>query len=158
MARSIVMPSFGMYTAEGTLVTWLKPSGAQVVEGEPVLEIETEKSTLEVTAPESGVLHHIAQIGARLQVESLIGYVLITGEPAPPATKEKPHVADETPSRAPGANFNQPRRDLIASPIARRLASEHGIDLAELTGSGPGGRITEADVMAALARSPGPVV
>jgi pyruvate/2-oxoglutarate dehydrogenase complex dihydrolipoamide acyltransferase (E2) component len=146
-----------MYTAEGTLATWLKPSGAQVVEGEPVLEIETEKSTLEVTAPESGILHHIAEIGARLQVESLIGYVLAAGEAAPPVTKEKLHVADKTPSRASGANLNQPRRELIASPIARRLASEHSIDLAELTGSGPGGRITEADVMAALARSPGPV-
>ena len=64
MARPIVMPSFGMYTAEGTLVPWLKPPGAIVEAGEPVVEIETEKAVTEVAAPESGILHHVVEPGA----------------------------------------------------------------------------------------------
>lgn len=164
MARAIVMPSFGMYTAEGVLAGWLAPQGARVEAGEPVLEIETEKSVLEVTAPESGILHRVAEKGARLQVESLIGYVLAPGEQPPqarPATDSAPSVQPAavveqvTPSQAIQPNGSSTRRtEILASPIARRLAAEHGIELSRLNGTGPGGRITEADVRAALAHRP----
>jgi pyruvate dehydrogenase E2 component (dihydrolipoamide acetyltransferase) len=143
--RPIVMPSFGMYTAEGTLMQWLKPSGVFVSAGEPVAEIETEKALAEVTAPESGILHHVAGPGAILQIESVLGYILAQGEtpPEPAATTREP-----APSRlSTGA---PPQRDeTFASPNARRVAAEIGVDLAGLTGTGPGGRITEADVRAA---------
>ena len=148
MARAIVMPSFGMYTAEGTLATWLKPSGTEVVEGEPIVEIETEKALAEVPAPASGILHHVAEPGTLLEVESLLGYILAAGEeppeletaPAQPATPAAPAPAARAPTRRPGA---------FASPNARRLAAMLGVELAGVTGTGPGGRITEADVRAA---------
>ena len=128
MARQIVMPSFGMYTAEGTLTSWRKPSGAWVELGETVLEIETEKAVQEVQAPFSGVLHHVLEPGARLQVESLIGYILERGE-RPPSKSENPFSPPSSVSPVV-ADSNGPRRELRASPIAKRLAAEHGIDLA----------------------------
>jgi pyruvate dehydrogenase E2 component (dihydrolipoamide acetyltransferase) len=144
VARPIVMPSFGMYTVEGVLSVWLQPSGVNVKAGEPVLEIETEKSTAEVTAPESGILHHIARPGDRLQVESLIGYVLGPGEKAPESGGD---ISRTVATVAPVSAMPVERPDVVqASPIARRLAKENGIDLSLVKGSGPGGRILEADI------------
>ena len=77
MARPIVMPELGMYTAEGTLTDWLRSPGDNVEAGEPVVEITTEKATYQIDAPEAGVLHAIAQIGTNLPVQALIGYILV---------------------------------------------------------------------------------
>jgi pyruvate dehydrogenase E2 component (dihydrolipoamide acetyltransferase) len=158
LARAIVMPSFGMYTAEGVLAQWLKPSGASVEAGEPVAEIETEKVVTEVTAPEAGILHHVAELGALLQVESLLGYVLAPGESAPapeesspaPAANSTSAAIPSTPVLSPAPTPKRARGESFASPNARRLAAELGVDIAGLTGTGPGGRITETDVRAAL--------
>jgi pyruvate dehydrogenase E2 component (dihydrolipoamide acetyltransferase) len=139
------MPSFGMYTVEGTLTSWKKPTGTRVEAGEVVLEIETEKAVQELEAPVSGVLQHVLDPGARLQVESLIGYILAPGE--------TPAVASSRVTSAPAPQIavqhSQPG-ELRASPIAKRLAREHGIDLSTLIGTGPGGRIVEADLHRAL--------
>lgn len=155
MARAIVMPSLGMYTAEGKLVRWLKAAGARVEAGEPVVEIETEKAVYEVEAAVGGVLHQVAEIGATLPVEALIAYVLAEGEAAPAsapgaagkatgASAARPAVSGAGTAAATGG-------EVRASPLAKRLAAEHSIDLTRLSGSGPGGRIVEADVLAAVA-------
>jgi pyruvate dehydrogenase E2 component (dihydrolipoamide acetyltransferase) len=150
VARSIVMPSFGMYTAEGTLVSWRKPDGAAVEAGEVVLEIETEKALQEVSAPVGGVLHHVLDEGAQLQVESLIGYILAPGE-APPERGNGSRLSSAAAARTVTRAGPESRADAVrASPIAKRLAREEGIDLATIAGSGPGGRIVEADVRAVL--------
>src|SRR5687768_17038217 len=91
MARPIVMPSLGMYTAEGTLTAWLRPTGSPVQIGEPIVEITTEKATHEVEAPVAGTLHHVAEVGTVLPVQALIGYVLAAGE-APPPGEPSPMV------------------------------------------------------------------
>lgn len=123
-----------MYTTEGTLVAWLSPSGSHVGAGQPVLAIETEKATHEVPAPASGILHAVIEVGALLKEQTVVGYILAPGE-APPEV------------------FAVESSGLIkASPIARRLAVERGIDLASVRGTGPGGRIGEADVRAAVER------
>jgi pyruvate dehydrogenase E2 component (dihydrolipoamide acetyltransferase) len=142
------MPSFGMYTVEGTVARWLKPSGARVEAGEPVLEIETEKALADVQAPESGILHHVAEPGALVQVEELLGYVLAPGEAPPvrPAAGAGGPARSEEPLTAPAA----PAGGGVASPNARRVAAELGVDLAAVRGTGPGGRITETDVRTAL--------
>jgi pyruvate dehydrogenase E2 component (dihydrolipoamide acetyltransferase) len=153
VARAIVMPSFGMYTAEGILAQWLKPSGTRVEAGEPVAEIETEKVVTEITAPEAGILHHVVEPGALLQVESLLGYVLAPGERAPVPDESPAPAASPTDAALPSTPAPTPKRsrtESFASPNARRLALELGVDLAGLTGTGPGGRITETDVRAAL--------
>jgi pyruvate/2-oxoglutarate dehydrogenase complex dihydrolipoamide acyltransferase (E2) component len=169
MARAIIMPSVGMYTAEGTLMAWLRPAGAMVDSGEAIAEINTEKSTFEIVAPAAGFLHHVVEVGANLQVEAVMGYILAEGE-APPTSE-----VEQLSSRMPGADQAitsptpkplQPAdttvipstttsgraTDVRASPIAKRLAAQHGIDLTCVAGSGPGGRIVEADVLAEAAR------
>ena len=149
------MPSFGMYTAEGTLVAWRKATGSAVEAGEVVLEIETEKAVQEVDAPADGVLHHVLGEGARLQVESLLGYVLAPGEAAPTAGSNGRGAATVAAAAPAGPAPRAASRDGVrASPIAKRLAREHGIDLAAITGTGPDGRIVEADVQAAVAAGP----
>jgi pyruvate/2-oxoglutarate dehydrogenase complex dihydrolipoamide acyltransferase (E2) component len=153
MARAIVMPSFGMYTDEGTLVNWVKPAGATVQAGEPVAEIETDKVLAEVPAPDSGVLHHVLEPGAILRVETLIGYVLAPGETPP--TQDDPNATSGVPAAAEAASplsaETAPKpAQTHASPNARRLAAELGVDLSTVTGTGPGGRIGETDVRAAL--------
>ena len=140
-----------MYTAEGKLVSWLKASGTHVEEGEAVLEIETDKANQEVVAPASGLLHQVAAIGAQLKEEDLIGYILTDGEVLPKVAASAPGVALK-PSDAQAANPQAPTSRIFATPVARRLALQHGIDLAQLAGSGPDGRIVEADVQAALVR------
>ncbi len=159
MPTPIVMPSFGMYTAEGTLVAWLHPDGARVKQGEPVLEIETDKAVNQVPAPADGILHHVVQPGTLLKEEALIGYILAEGEQPPSLAKVSPRpqpaAQTEVAQTAPGPSVVAEKSvdPIIASPIARRLAEQHGIDLTKLKGTGPGGRIGEADVMALVSRT-----
>jgi pyruvate dehydrogenase E2 component (dihydrolipoamide acetyltransferase) len=165
VARPIVMPSLGMYTTEGTLTEWLKPPGSQVASGEPILEITTEKATYQVEAPADGLFHAVAQIGAVLPDQGLIGYILAPGEAPPaaeaaagaPAASTAPAAGAPAPAAASGAGgeTRAAAGDIRpATPIARRLAREHGIDIATVVGTGPGGRIVEADVLAAVERGP----
>ncbi len=150
MAQPIVMSSLGSYTAEGKLIGWLKPAGARVEAGEPVAEIETEKATYEVEAAASGILHPVASPGADLPLEAVIGFLLEEGE-APP--EGSGGISSQLTVKTAPPKFEGPEipvvQDLHASPIAKRLARVYGVDLTGIVGSGPGGRIVEADVMAA---------
>jgi len=156
VAQPIVMPSMGMYTEEGVLSAWLRPPGARVETGEAIAEITTEKVTFEIPSSVAGILHPVAEVGATLRVQELLGYILADGEAFPSGAVPKISVATEV-SQAPSsvpATQEAPRKaaSVRASPAARRLASQHGIDLSELEGSGPGGRIVEADVLAKVSR------
>lgn len=175
MAHQIVMPSFGMYTAEGNLGRWLRPAGSRVEAGEVIADLVTEKATYELEAPAAGLLHPVAVEGESLQVEGLIGWILAEGEAAPeaprgtsPSSSESASATAAEASLAPGgepaadrdegasvgpteAAAEQSGERPRASPIARRIAAERGIDLATIAGTGPGGRIVEADVLAAAA-------
>jgi transketolase len=154
MAQRIVMPTFGMYTVEATLVRWLVPAGARVEAGDSVVEIEAEKASYEVEAPAAGIVHPTAAEGEGLTVEGLIGWILAEGEalpgdggaaePASPLPAASAPVEPERPAPQPPA--------VKASPAAKKLAAEKGVDLTTITGTGPGGRIVEADVLAAAGR------
>ncbi|HEV8629112.1 MAG TPA: dihydrolipoamide acetyltransferase family protein [Thermoanaerobaculia bacterium] len=152
MATRIVMPSFGMYTAEGTFARWLVAAGAAVEAGDLVAEITTEKASYEIEAPASGRLHPLAKVGDALTVEGLIGWVLGEGEEPPVEERDDepvPVPGLPSPAATPTAEYARVK----ASPAARRLAAERGVDLAALAGSGPGGRVVEADVLAAAPRA-----
>jgi pyruvate dehydrogenase E2 component (dihydrolipoamide acetyltransferase) len=163
MPEAIVMPSLGMFTAEGELTAWLKAAGETVQAGEPVVTVTTEKTTQEIAAPSDGILHPVAVVGAMLPIQGLIGYILAEGEvaPAAPVTTPPPLLQNDRPAIQRGAapppagapRVAMPSGEVRASPIARRLATEHGIDLRRLIGSGPGGRIVEADVQAAVSQT-----
>ncbi|RLC70915.1 MAG: hypothetical protein DRI52_06155 [Chloroflexi bacterium] len=161
MAISIVMPKLGFVMQEGTVVEWLKEPGDPVTKGEPLFVIESEKVTVEVESPGTGILGpDFAPPGTTVPVATVIGYILEPGETppsgpwpwlegsagkeplegpeierVPPATKSKEAATSEKPT-------------VLASPIARKLARKHGVDLAQIKGSGPRGRIVEKDVLA----------
>ena len=156
MPHPIVMPSMGMYTEEGVLSAWLRPPGVRVNIGEPILEITTEKVTFEVSSPAAGILHQVAEVGANLHVEALLGYVLAEGEALPTAAAPVPAPAHQRAEERPKVTVPQDGQRasgaLKVSPAARRLATHHGVDLHSVKGSGPGGRIIEADVLASVSQ------
>lgn len=156
MPQFIVMPAMGMYNEEGVLTAWLRPEGARVDVGEPILEITTEKVTFEVPSPAAGILHHVVTAGTSLQVQAILGYILAEGEAPPSGAAEESTAVRErgsgplkTPAPQLGTRAAGPPR---SSPAARRLAAKHGIDLNSVKGSGPGGRIVEADVLARISQ------
>ncbi len=154
MARAIVMPSMGMYTEEGVLTAWLRPAGSSVKAGDPVAEITTEKATFEIPAPEAGTLHAVTAIGTTLRVESLMGYILQDGETVPTFTNANPLSESRVPAPLVSSIKDGPRAagSLRATPVAKRIAAQHNIDLKQVKGSGPGGRIVEADIEALITK------
>ena len=168
MATTIVMPQMGYDMREGTVVRWLKSEGDTVSRGDVIAEIETDKATVEMEAYTTGLLGRIVvEEGKTVPVGELIAVITEPGE-AVPSLDELAGPATSVPSsaapaqaevqgggavaapapEAPSAAQSGPPGDIRATPIARRLAREKGIDLAAVTGTGPGGRITEADVLA----------
>ena len=163
MATSIVMPQMGYDMKEGKVVRWLKKEGEEVARGEVIAEIETDKAIVDFEAYTGGVLGKIvADEGVAIAVGGLIAVITDPGEAVPEdvvttaAPAETPDVkaatADVASAPAPAASAGEVR----ASPIARRLARERGIDLATLTGTGPGGRIVESDIPEQGASAPAP--
>lgn len=137
MAQPIRMPPLAETTDEVRIVGWLKAEGDKVRAGEPLLEVETDKATLEVEAAAGGSLLRILHgAGSTVSVGAVVGWI---GEPG----EEPPAPPDQAPVAARAA----------ASPAVRRLAHEHGIDLSRVRGSGPGGRIEKADVEALIERA-----
>ena len=159
MATSIVMPQLGYDMREGTVVRWIKQEGDEVVANEVIAEIETDKAVVEFKPTTGGVLRRIvAGEGEAVPVGQLIAVIGDADEALPDdlagsaeAAPSEAAPAPEPPSAAtaPAAAASAPAGEVRASPIARRLARERGVDLATVTGSGPGGRIVEADVLAA---------
>jgi pyruvate dehydrogenase E2 component (dihydrolipoamide acetyltransferase) len=152
----------------GKVLRWLKLDGADVVKGEPLLEVETDKVTVEIESPSDGTLASVSALeGAEVPVGQVIAVVLAHGEklaiPTSPSasTEAAAAAASVTPVAAevPAPPGREPGRRL-ASPKARRLAAARGIDLDALTGSGPNGAVVAADVEASAGSSvaePGPV-
>ena len=155
MATNVVMPQMGYDMREGTVVRWYKQEGETVDRGEVIADIETDKATVEFEAYTGGVLGRIvAEAGIAVPVGELIAIITEPGEAVPevaaaaaPAAAPAP-AAPPSPEPAPATAAPAPSADgeVRASPIARRLARERGIDLASVTGTGPNGRITERDV------------
>ena len=157
MATSIVMPQLGYDMREGTVVRWVKQEGDEVVANEVIAEIETDKAVVEFKPTTGGVLRRIvAGEGEAVPVGQLIAVIGDADEALPddlggpaPDTAAAPETAPAA-SQAPAlAAAAAPAGEVRASPIARRLARERGVDLETLTGTGPGGRIVEADVLTA---------
>ncbi|MCL5283610.1 MAG: E3 binding domain-containing protein, partial [Armatimonadetes bacterium] len=141
------MPKMGDGMEEGTILQWLKKEGDNVAAEEPVAEVETDKANVEIPAEEAGVLTKIVvKAGETVPVGAVIAYIgEITEDGAAPKSQPKSPAAKAEPR---GGHIVEGER-VKASPLARRRAKEMGIDLAGITGSGPGGRIVEQDIRAA---------
>ena len=163
MATPVRVPALAQTSDELRLTAWLKTEGEQVTEGEPLFAAETDKAELEVEAAASGtLLRCLAGPGETVSIGTVVAWIGHPGEDIPqtdpgvPGAVAGPGRAPATVSPSPGVSSpaSVPSTDssprLPATPAARALARERGIDLAQVTGSGPGGRIERRDVLAAL--------
>jgi 2-oxoglutarate dehydrogenase E2 component (dihydrolipoamide succinyltransferase) len=141
----VLVPSPGESVTEVVIGRWLKPSGAFVKAGDPLFEVESDKATLEGTAPADGTLTQAVPEGATVAVKSVAGTVQPGAAPA--AAPAPPSAA---PTRAAPEPRPAPPAEAVLSPAARQLVADHGLDAARLTGSGRGGRVLKEDVLAAL--------
>lgn len=164
MAEIIPMPKLGFDMQEGTLVRWVRVEGEAVEKGQVLAEIETDKATVEVESNASGIVYkHLVEQGSIVPVGSPIAVIAAPGEEvsdfarseAAPA-KARPAQGDESETAATKVEAKAPAEAgesdgrIKASPLARKMAEEEGVDLAEIKGSGPGGRIVRADIEAAM--------
>lgn len=158
MVSELAIPVMDQTTVSVNLTHWLKQVGEAVAAGEAVCEIETDKATVEVPAPAAGILRKILiPAGKDVPPRTVVALIADAAEPLPEIDPyyrlRQSSNMDTQPTRAA-----EPPRPLaqrvIISPRARRLADEHKLDLATVTGTGPGGRILEEDVQAALAAKP----
>ncbi|MGQ9584941.1 MAG: dihydrolipoamide acetyltransferase family protein [Anaerolineae bacterium] len=161
----VVMPQLGLTMEKGTIVRWLKQEGQEVRRGEPLFQVESDKAVLEVESPGTGFLRKVlVPQGGTVPVLAVVAHIAETEEElhlphrvapeaaavSPPA-KPEPTVSGPAAFRAPAEG---PPGRKVASPRARRLAREEGVDLAQVRGSGPGGRVVEEDVLAYLKSRP----
>jgi pyruvate dehydrogenase E2 component (dihydrolipoamide acetyltransferase) len=176
MATPVHIPKVGMTMEDGDLVRWLVEDGATVAAGQPIFDMETEKVEVEVESEEAGVLKQLVAPGTKLKPGAVVGCLLGDGEsdvPQPmldevaqqwseqvvsdddgtptaaPSTPSAATPSPATPAPTPAAAPKRaPGERVLATPIARRLAREAGVEIAEIAGSGAKGRITESDVRA----------
>src|SRR5579864_2966666 len=148
MATEVVLPKLGLTQEEGTIVRWIKPEGSRVAKGEPLFEVLTDKATIEVEAPASGVLLRIlVPEGTTAPVATPIALIGEPGERGAAAAPPAAAPAATAASAGAAAGTVTPRDGRVRiSPRARVLAASHGIDPRALRGSGPDGRIIERDV------------
>jgi pyruvate dehydrogenase E2 component (dihydrolipoyllysine-residue acetyltransferase) len=162
MPTEVVMPQMGESIFEGTITKWLKKPGDKVQRDEPLFEISTDKVDAEIPAPASGVLQEIkVSEGNTVQVNTVVGVIgegngasaaapaksaaPAASAPAPASTKKEAPVPP--PASAPSAPEDEEESDVRSSPLVRKLAREHGVDLAKVNGTGTGGRVTKQDVL-----------
>jgi pyruvate/2-oxoglutarate dehydrogenase complex dihydrolipoamide acyltransferase (E2) component len=171
VATQILMPKLGLTMTEGTIAEWVASAGATVKPGDVVMMISTDKVEAEVEADAAGVVFHAAAVGDTLEPGEVVGWLLAEGEEPPagaapaaavPAADAPAAAAPDEPVAPTTVTAAQPATApaesvatsdaggrIIASPNARRVAAELAIDLATVAGTGPGGRITADDVIAA---------
>src|SRR2546427_2847596 len=150
MPTDVIMPALGMAQESGKILRWLKSEGDAVEQGAPIMEIETDKVTVEIEAPASGTLAGLrVPEGADVPVGGVVAVIRAPGEKTPPETPAgvEPMVTAQVPppvQRTSGRG--RAVRRPLASPKARRLAAERGVDVAALAGSGPHGAVLATDV------------
>ncbi len=169
MRHEVVMPQMGESITEGTIIKWLKQVGDRVERDEPIFEISTDKVDAEIPAPQAGILLEVlAGENQTVPVNAVVAYI---GDEAPVAAPAAAQAAAPAPSN--GAASAATRIDeadvedaaeppdalgIRSSPLVRRMAREHGVDLRQIPGTGIGGRITKRDFLAFLEqRQPAPV-
>src|SRR5690606_38251773 len=175
MARiEVPMPQMGESIAEGTVSKWLKKVGDEVARDEPLLEISTDKVDAEIPSPAAGVLAEIAvEEGATVEVGSVVAYIetekgaAAAAAPAPaaapqaeaeakarPAAAAPEPAAPEAPAAPPSGDGRtetaEERLRRRSTPVVRKIAAEHGVDLAEVEGTGRAGRVTKQDILSFL--------
>ena len=185
MPTDIIMPQMGESIVEGTITKWLKKPGDKVQRDEPLFEISTDKVDAEIPAPASGVLQDIkVSEGTTVGVNTIVGTISADGEAAAPAksapapsaqSKAAPEksvpeaiaqkvsaekAGTPVPPTSPASSSESPEDgedETRSSPLVRKIAREHGVNLSQVSGTGLGGRITKQDILAFIERAPSAV-
>ncbi|MFZ1008821.1 MAG: 2-oxoglutarate dehydrogenase, E2 component, dihydrolipoamide succinyltransferase [Candidatus Sulfotelmatobacter sp.] len=176
MPTDIIMPQMGESIVEGTITKWLKKPGDKVQRDEPLFEISTDKVDAEIPAPASGVLQEIKVTeGTTVGVNTIVGTIAVDGEAAPAPAKVAPAATPEKaaqeksapekkeenkaaahagapPTRESAVPQSTEDEEARSSPLVRKIAREHGVNLSQVSGTGLGGRITKQDIMAFIER------
>ncbi len=178
MSVDVIMPQMGESIAEGTVTKWLKSIGDTVKRDEPLFEISTDKVDAEIPAPQAGVLSEIlVEAGATVGINTVVARISEKGEAAPskdePAAapaKPKAEAAPEAPPRpapreesaggSPASSGNgsasvEELRRTRSSPVVRKIAAEHGVDIASVQGTGISGRVTKQDILSYIEKGGG---
>jgi pyruvate/2-oxoglutarate dehydrogenase complex dihydrolipoamide acyltransferase (E2) component len=145
VANSFKLPDLGEGLTEGEVARWLVAEGQKIAEDDPLVEIQTDKATVEIPSPYAGI---VVQILVAEGEVAPVGAVLVVIGEAGEAVPDTPAPKDDKPDSAQPATPAAPGR-IAATPLVRKVAQELGVDLATVTGTGPGGRITDDDVRAA---------
>jgi pyruvate dehydrogenase E2 component (dihydrolipoamide acetyltransferase) len=158
MATAVIFPKVSLETDAGTISRWLKEDGATVSQGEALFEIDNDKAAVEVEAPASGIISYVRNAGEDVQVGEVVAHILQSGEQ--PEAVGKP-IAKPEPMPVAANGKSQPAQQstsvrIIATPLARRIAEQQQIDLRNVRGSGPKGRIQKRDVIHVPAAVPRP--
>jgi pyruvate dehydrogenase E2 component (dihydrolipoyllysine-residue acetyltransferase) len=169
VAEQVILPRLGQGMESGTIVRWLKSEGDEVAKGEPLYELDTDKVTQEVEADIGGVLLRILVPEGEVPVGTPVAFLGEAGEEIPseavasdggdgeaPEAAPEPEVVEPEPAGQLLARTAEQSERIKASPLARRIARERGIDLAALSGTGPEGRIVAEDVERAAVAGPPP--
>jgi pyruvate dehydrogenase E2 component (dihydrolipoamide acetyltransferase) len=157
MARSFKLPDLGEGLTEGEIARWHVQVGDEIAEDDPLVDVQTDKATVEIPSPYAGTVlqilvaeGEIAPVGAVLVVVGAAGEEVAEVAPAPRDGRPRGEDAAGSPAPAPGGTA--PPGRARATPLVRKIAAELGVDLAAIAGTGPGGRITEEDVRGASGR------
>ncbi len=152
------VPVAGESITEGVLGRWLAADGSQVQKGQPVFELETDKTNTEVPSPESGLIRHLVAEGTTVAVHAVVARITpgvgpVAAPSAPPAAAPAPPSGAAKKAAPPPTNGHAPTSsDVLTTPLARALMAEHGLTPAQVRGTGAHGRIRREDVLAAIAR------
>lgn len=157
MIKKVMMPKLGETMEEGEIIKWLKKEGDKVKEGEPLLEIATDKANMEVEAVASGFLRKIvASEGEVIPVTETIAFIAdnmdvnISEEEGKAPKKEAEKEEGKDKEISPQVTEEAVTKPVKASPLAKKLAREHSVDLSSIQGTGPGGRIVKEDILRVL--------
>ncbi|MDF1859269.1 MAG: 2-oxoglutarate dehydrogenase complex dihydrolipoyllysine-residue succinyltransferase [Verrucomicrobiales bacterium] len=149
MAHEIKIPSVGESITSATLGTWHKADGAYVKEGEVILTIETDKISTELETDKAGILKHLASEGDELDIGAAVAAIEEGDAPADSGEESEPvEAAPQEETDSPSAESEE-KPDIKVTPVARKIAEDEGIDLASISGTGTGGKITKSDVVGA---------
>jgi len=169
MAQNVGIPKLGLTMIDATIVEWKVSEKTKVDKDEPILVIETEKTTYDVGAIAPGILHIITPEGETVPVGHVVGILATSPEEYEKVAKEEPPAAAPAVEAAPRAEVAEPvaaapapaaaapaggGEKIKISPVARKLAEEHGVDISRVAGTGPGGRITKEDVQKFIEEGP----
>jgi 2-oxoglutarate dehydrogenase E2 component (dihydrolipoamide succinyltransferase) len=147
MTAEVRIPQLGESVTEGTIARWLKQDGDVVEAEEPVLELETDKATMEIPAGASGQLSIVEPQGAVVRVGTVVARITEGAPAAARAARTAPPTAPAPPSSPSTQTATTPAADPALSPAVRKLVAEHALDPARLSGTGKGGRLTKGDVL-----------